>query len=251
MTPRRSSSVAPALERVELAAGSTARPESTARAYEQLRELIVWGRLAPGSRIIERDISARLGVSRTPVRSALQRLQQEGYVVYSDREKDQRLAVAPLTQEDAKELLHIVGQIEGLAARGAAELPVPRRTALLRRLRAVNKDLTDAARERRPDPIRVFDLDTAFHRTYVEEGSGPRLLALHNAIKPQAERYIRLYISALMDEISTSVEEHDLIIRRIEEGKPSAAEQAVDANWRNAGARLQQVIVAFGERGSW
>ena len=230
---------------------SGARTEHGARAYERLRELIVWGRLAPGSRIIERDISERLGVSRTPVRAAFQRLQQEGYVIVSDRDKDQRLTVAPLTQEDAKELFSIVGQVEGLAARGAAELPPASRTALGRLMRASNKALRDAARERRPDPLRLFDTDADFHRAYVEGGAGPRLLALYNAVKPQAERYLRLYISALIDEIATSVDEHDLIIQRIEEGKPSAAEQAVETNWRNASLRLQQVIGTHGERGSW
>ncbi len=49
--------------------------------YEQLRHLIVHGHLAPGSRIVESDVAGRLGVSRTPVRGALQRLQQEGYIV--------------------------------------------------------------------------------------------------------------------------------------------------------------------------
>ncbi|MFB6240160.1 MAG: GntR family transcriptional regulator, partial [Gemmatimonadota bacterium] len=48
--------------------------------YTRLRELIVRGQLAPGSRIIETDVAERLGVSRTPVRSALQRLEQEGFI---------------------------------------------------------------------------------------------------------------------------------------------------------------------------
>jgi DNA-binding GntR family transcriptional regulator len=253
VSARRSSAAsAPAARKDSLpAAEAGARTEHGTRAYERLRELIVWGRLAPGSRIIERDISERLGVSRTPVRAAFQRLQQEGYVILSDPDKDQRLTVAPLTQDDARELFSIVGQVEGLAARGASELPPPRRTALVRLMRASNKALRDAARERRPDPLQLFDADAEFHRAYVEAGSGPRLLALYNAIKPQAERYLRLYVSALLDEIATSVEEHDLITQRIEEGKPAAAEQAVDTNWRNAGLRLQQVIGTFGERGSW
>lgn len=227
------------------------RGVSVARAYDQVRELIVWGRLSPGSRIVESEIADRLGISRTPTRSALHRLQQEGYVRVLTRGKERRLIVAPLTQDDARELFHIVGQLEGLAARAAADLPSPRRAEVVRRLRALNRDLAQAARQARPDPIRIFDLDTAFHRTYVDNGAGPRLLALHDAIKPQAERYIRLYISSLVDEITKSVEEHDAIILRIGEGNGAAAREAVDANWSNAALRLSKVIAALGERGSW
>ena len=119
------------------------------------------------------------------------------------------------------------------------------------RLRQLNLELAEAARVARPDSVRIFDLDTAFHRTYVEYGGGPRLLALHDAIKPQAERYVRLYISSLVDEIATSVEEHDTIIRHIGEGDGAGARQAVDTNWSNAAVRLSKVIGALGERGSW
>ena len=227
------------------------RGESISRAYDQLRELIVRGRLAPGSRVVESELADRLGVSRTPTRSALHRLQQEGYVTAPDRAKERRLIVAPLTQDDARELFQIVGSLEGLAARYAAELPSPDRAALARQLRQLNRELAQAARGPRPDPLKIFDLDTAFHFTYVEEGAGPRLLALHAATKPQAERYIRLYISALVDEIATSVEEHNIIIRRIADGDAVGAQQAVDTNWRNAALRLAKVIASLGERGSW
>ena len=241
----------PAARSDDTGGAATARGESVARAYEQLRELIVWGRLAPGTRIVESEIADRLGVSRTPARSALQRLQQEGYVVALDRLKEQRLVVAPLTQEDARELFQIVGQLEALAARAAAERPRAARADLVRRLEQLNRGIAEAAREPRPDPLRIFDLDTAFHRAYVEDGAGPRLLALHDAIKPQAERYIRLYTSSLVDEIATSVEEHAVIVQCIDAGEPPAAQQAVDTNWRNAAARLSRVIATLGERGSW
>jgi DNA-binding GntR family transcriptional regulator len=231
--------------------GASGRGESVARAYDQVRELIVWGRLSPGSRIVESEIADRLGLSRTPTRSALHRLQQEGYVTAFNRGKERRLIVAPLTQDDARELFHIVGQLEGLAARSTAELAAARRAEVVKRLEELNRDLAQAARETRPDPLRIFDLDTAFHRTYVESGAGLRLLALHDAIKPQAERYIRLYISSLVDEITTSVEEHDTIIRHIGDGDPLAARQAVDTNWSNAALRLSKVIGTLGERGSW
>ena len=231
--------------------GGVGRGERISHAYDKLREIIVRGRMAPGTRIIEADVADRLGVSRTPARSALHRLQQEGYVVAVDRSKERRLMVAPLTQDDARELFEIVGQLEGLAARGAAALSAAERTSLAQRLRKLNADLSSAAKQKRPDPMGIFDLDMAFHRTYVEAGAGPRLLALHRATKPQAERYIRIYISSLVDEISTSVGEHEVIVRRIEAGDAVGARQAVDENWENAARRLSKGIAALGERGSW
>ena len=231
--------------------GAGGRGESVNRAYDQLRELIVHGRLAPGSRIIESDIADRLGLSRTPTRSALHRLQQEGYVTALDRTKERRLAVAPLTQSDAMELFQIVGQLEGLAARAVAELPATERAQIVTRLRALNADLASVGRATPADPPRLFDLDSAFHRAYVEQGAGPRLLALHDAITPQAERYARLYVNSLATEISTSVAEHEVINRSIEAGEPDAAQQAVENNWSNAARRLSRVIGTHGELGSW
>ena len=55
--------------------GKTRKRARPQQVYERLRELIIDGRLAPGARIVETDVAARLGVSRTPVRGALQRLQ--------------------------------------------------------------------------------------------------------------------------------------------------------------------------------
>src|ERR687889_2594538 len=94
-----------------------ARPQQV---YERLRELIIDGRLAPGTRIVETEVAARLGVSRTPVRGALQRLQQEGYVVDSPTLQQTRPTVAPLTSDDARDLFLLVGALEGLAAYRAA-----------------------------------------------------------------------------------------------------------------------------------
>ena len=55
----------------------------------------------------------------------------------------------------------------------------------------------------------------------------------------------------VLNEIATSVEEHNAIVRAIDAGDPPAAQQAVDTNWRNAAQRLSRVIDSLGERGSW
>ncbi|MBA2459706.1 MAG: GntR family transcriptional regulator [Gemmatimonadales bacterium] len=228
-----------------------ARGERPLVVYEQLRDLIVHGHLAPGGRLVESDVAARLGVSRTPVRGALQRLQQEGYIVDASGGRLARPMVAPLTSQDARELFHIVAEIEGLAARWAAGHPPAERRTVVRRLRALNADFRRESEVRRPDFNRLHDLDTAFHRSYVEAGAGSRLLALHTTIKPQAERYERLYVSLLAGDLKSSVEEHEATAVGIERGDPDGAQRAVQTNWRNAAARLERVIDRAGERGSW
>jgi len=219
--------------------------------YARLRDLIVQGLVAPGSRIVETEIASRLGVSRTPVREALQRLQQEGYVVGAPGAQQSRLTVAPLTRDDVAELLNIVGVLEGLGTRKAAELPIADRKALAKDLKAFNADFQRAGRAAPVDHGKLYDADESFHRRLVEAGAGPRLVTLHDAVKPQAERYIRMYISMLTGDIKSSVEEHDAIIDAVEQGRAAEAEMAVAVNWRHAAERLARVIELAGERGSW
>jgi DNA-binding GntR family transcriptional regulator len=227
------------------------RGDRVSLAYLKLRELIVSGRLAPGSRIIETAVAARLGVSRTPVRAALQRLQQEGYVMITSPGQQSRMSVTPLTQDDARELFGMVSAVEGLAANWAARAPAEDRQEAVAELRSLNGELLAASSAQQRDVNRVFELDQRFHRCVVEAGAGPRLLALHDSFKPQSERYGRIYSSALINEIATSVEEHEDVIAGIANGDGEAAEQAMRRNWWNASERLAQVIGTVGERGSW
>jgi len=221
------------------------RPEQV---YRRLRDLIVQASLAPGSRIVETEISERLGVSRTPVREALQRLQQEGFVTSAPGAQQSRLTVSPLTLADVHELLDIVGALEGLGARRAAALPVAERRTLTRELRALNQEFSRAG----SDPLdhgALYEADERLHRRIVQAGVGPRLLALHDAVKPQAERYIRMYIRLLTTNIRSSVQEHEAIIDAIEQGRHGDAQRAVEVNWVHAAERIAKVIEVAGERG--
>ncbi|HET9426384.1 MAG TPA: GntR family transcriptional regulator [Gemmatimonadaceae bacterium] len=230
------------------AAPHGSRPEQV---YTRLRDLIVQGLLSPGSRIIETEIATRLGVSRTPVREALQRLQQEGFVNGTPGAQQSRLTVAPLTRADVHELLGVVGALEGLGAYEAASLDESRRRALAAELRLINAEFHKAGRRSPPEHSALYDADDRFHRRIVEASAGPRLLSLHDSVKPQAERYIRMYISMLTSDIATSVSEHEVITAAIEEGRAEGAQTAIALNWRHAADRLSKVIEVAGERGSW
>jgi DNA-binding GntR family transcriptional regulator len=245
---------APAKKRTRKAAaaanGGDERLDNVTRAYEELRHIIVWGQLPPGSRISERIVADRLGLSRTPVRSALHRLEQEGFVASIGRDRERRLIVAPLTMSDAQEVYSIVGHLEGLAARMAAGLPVARRKEVVAHLRQVNGTLAARARGG-GDATDFFELDIEFHRGYVEGVAGPRLLTLHRAIKPQSDRYTRVYVTVFLNQVATSVREHATIVDAIARGDADAAQLAAETNWYNAAERLAHVIARHGERGSW
>jgi len=227
------------------------RGSSLKLVFTEIRDMIVRGKLSPGTWIIEADLADRLGYSRTPVRGALHWLQREGYVVASGNTAKSRMIVAPLTKEDAQELYLIIAHLEGLGARLTAQLPLAARTKLIKRLKELNAGLAELATSRRRDPGRIFDLDMELHRTLVEASAGPRLLELHRATQPQAERYWRLYASAMVDDLHTSVHEHDEIIRAISKGDADAAERNIQLNWINGTERLSGVIDTLGERGSW
>jgi len=228
-------------------AGATDRAN---RLYDSLRNLIVRGQLAPGARIVETEVAERFGVSRTPIRAAFQRLEREGYVTASPTHQA-RMTVAPLTREDVGELLEIVGELEGLAARSAARLDDGAREHLAKDLTAINAEFRRAASAKGAQPGKLYELDEKFHRRYVEAGSGPRLRSLHDAVKPQAERYIRMYIALLMDTVPSAGSEHDAIVDAIRTGNAATAQKAVQTNWRHASDRLVRAIEVMGEQGNW
>ncbi len=230
-----------------------AKPEhgtSVIIAFEQIRELIVHGRLSPGTWVVEGDLADRLNISRTPVRAALHWLQREGYVHEHRTANKCRIVVAPLTREDAAELYSIIGHSEGLAGRRVAAEPEEKRFELATQIAELNARLR-ATRESSTGAGSIFDLDREFHRVIVEAGAGPRLLALHRALEPQAERYWRLYASSILHDLQLSVAEHETIIEAIRAGNADALEQALQWNWTRGWERLSKVIDVFGERGSW
>ena len=220
--------------------------------YGRLRSLIVHGHIAPGSRIIETEVADRLAVSRTPVGAALHRLVQEGLVEEEDRDGGRvRRRVSPLTSEDARELMYLLGSLESRAARRVAGFDEGRRRRIAAELRTLNGRLESEAKTDPPAPAPFFDIDADFHRAFIEPGGGPRLLKLHETCRPQAERYFRYYVVNQQYSLDRSLEEHAGMIEAIRAGEPDVTEEVVQRNWRNADERLQRAIERSGERGGW
>lgn len=137
------------------AAGRPPYKTKTEMAYEHLRDAIIGGRLAPGSRIVAHQVARELGISEIPVREAISRLHSEGFV---QSRAHRGVRVAPLNLESLSEVLHMRSVLEGLAARYAARILQPEH---LRRLEELNAQMFEAAARR--DHRRAHEVNRTFH----------------------------------------------------------------------------------------
>ena len=232
---------------VKTAAARHERDVRATPAYERLYRLIVQGRLPPGARIAEGPLAETLGVSRTPVREALQRLRQEGLLVEVGGGSGLRgrVAVAPLQRDRMEELYALTGAIEGLAARGLARLDALERKQIARKLETIERAFHAEARRNDPEYDRLFELHQAFHRGLVDAAAGPETRAVLRAIRPQMDRYEWLYAPMAGPDFTPTRTEHAAIVQAVQHGNALDLERTVRTNWLNAAQRLGPLIERF------
>ena len=153
----------------------TLAPDDTApqtvKAQLKLRQLIVGGKLPPGERVPELALVERLGVSRTPIRAALQRLQGEGLL---DALPGGGYAVKAFTDDDIHDAIEVRGTMEGLAARRAAERNVePALLAEARRCVAAIDALLEAPALAEGAFAGYVNENARFHRLLAEMSGSP------------------------------------------------------------------------------
>ncbi len=220
------------------------------RAYEQLYQLIVYGRIPPGARIAEGPLAETLGVSRTPVREALQRLRQEGLLIEVGGGSGLRgrLAVAPLLRERMEEVYALAGAIEGLAVRSLTKVSAAKRETLARELERTERAFHAEAGRKSPEYDRLFELHGAFHRALVESVAGPETRAVLRAIKPQVDRYEWFYAPLTGPDFTPTRREHAAIVEAVRHGNAQELERSVRANYSNGAQRVGPLIERFDGR---
>ena len=145
---------------------------------DAIRQLIATGELKAGDRLGEEQLSARLGVSRSPIREALRELEQQGVVVsYPNRGS----FVVSLDQTDIDEILVVRASLEGLAARLASDRLARRDFDALERI----VDRMDAAAQRTPpDATGVVQADAELHAALVAASGNRRLQRIWGSLDP-------------------------------------------------------------------
>jgi DNA-binding GntR family transcriptional regulator len=218
--------------------------------YEQLRDLIVSGRLPPGARIAEGPLAEWLGLSRTPVREALQRLRQQRLLVEVGGGAGMRvrLAVAPLERDQMRELYRLAGALESSAVRGLAAWAERDRLRLARELERCEKLFAVEAAKSPVDYDRLFETHDAFHRELTRQVIGPETSALLQTIRPHLDRYEWFYAPLTGPDFSATQSEHRAIIDALKAGNAARLKRAVRANWENGATRLAPVIEEYESR---
>lgn len=147
-----------------------------------LRRAIEVGELAPGDRLVERDLAERMGISRGPVREALRQLEQEGLVVsYPYR----GTVVAEISAEEVE---HLLVPLRLVLERFAVRHALARLTAAdLSTLATLAATMRSAARS--GDRAAVVETDVAFHELLLERASQPHALQVWRTIAPRIRAY--------------------------------------------------------------
>jgi DNA-binding GntR family transcriptional regulator len=209
------------------------------QAYRALRHAILQGQFRPGQRLIETELAEILGVSRTPVREALSKLEVDGLV-------DLLPAGGVVVRDIEPELEEIYGlrqRVEGYAAHLAAERVTPAELAALEDVcqRAL------AAVDSHSLPQRA-ELNNSFHRLLTEASHSPRLIRLTNSYREYFldQRMLQFYDR---DTAVRHHEQHRRIIEALRQRDGAMAERLVTEHFQSALAIIRAALTSDRPRG--
>ncbi len=196
---------------------------STTRVYDVLKHRIVRGTLEPGARLVEAEIADQLGVSRTPVREAIQRLRADGLAVERGRRGN---SVPMWSAREIEDSQRLRAHVESWAGRVAIDRI---RADQLQELRSLSSSMHDEWSRSRPDVDRIAELNMHFHAVMNGAAASPpidHLLARATHL-PILFRVFHLYSAA---QTATALNEHDTIIQALEAGDPNWVESIIRAH---------------------
>jgi len=206
------------------------------RAYQELKRTILEGRVAPGEKLNEVELARALGISRTPVREAINRLGKEGLVeIFPQR----GAFVVQFSEKDIFELFLIRENLEGLAARLAADRITDSSLARLEccvhgfKEPFSDKDIQRYARE-----------DFRFHQSIVTLSDARRLIQLVSSLHDHI-RIFRLTTRGVSDRMKSSLAEHRFIIEALRKKDPEESEERMRQHIRRVRDGVMENIQFF------
>ena len=201
--------------------------------FTTLRQAILRGELKPGERLMEIQLANKLGVSRTPIREAIRKLELEGLVLMIPRKGAE---VAEITEKNLRDVLEVREALEVLAVQLACDKITPEQ---IENLRLAEKEFEHIITTN--DITNIAEADVRFHDLVYEATGNQRLIQLLNNLREQMYRYRVEYLKR------TSVRpfilhEHEELIRLIEAKDKEGAAQNICSHIENQVDEVVRVI---------
>lgn len=197
-----------------------ARVSAKNRAYTQILEWIIDGTLQPQEKLNDADLAHALGVSRTPIREALQLLNVQGFVEMFPGVGTQ---VTPVNKEDILKILPPLAALQALATEIAAEV-ISQKT--IRTLRLINNQFAEAVNNH--NFHLALKLDEQFHQIIIETTDNPYIL---NTVSTLQSHVRRLYFHKSIILRHESINEHEAILRAFDDNNKELAANIARENW--------------------
>ena len=201
--------------------------------FNTLRRAIITGEFAPGERLMEISLANRLGVSRTPVREAIRKLELEGLVIMIPRKGAQ---VAKITEKSLRDVIEIRCVLEEFAASLACE-----------RITEAGKEKLEEAHQRfveavdGGDILDIVETDEQFHDTIFQATCNERLITIINNLREQFYRYRMEYVRDI-EQHTVLVTEHEQLLHAIFNHDSEAARQIMRTHLKNQQEGVIQAI---------
>ena len=192
--------------------------------FNTLRRAILKGELKPGERLMEITLADKLGVSRTPIREAIRKLELEGLVVMAPRKGAK---VASITERYLNDVLEVRKGIEVLAISLACKRKTGEELEKLETIEQSFQKLIESG-----NLTELAEMDVKFHDTIYQATNNQRLVQLLNNLREQMYRYRMEYLKDIAVR-RTLAEEHKAICRALRERDEQQAEEYVSIHIDN------------------
>ncbi|WP_126426986.1 GntR family transcriptional regulator [Brevibacillus marinus] len=193
------------------------------RVFQQLQRWIVDGTIQPGEKLQDAEIAEALGVSRTPVREALQLLQVMGFVEMNPG-RDTR--VTTIAKDDILKVYPVLASLHALAAELAAAAIRPEQLA---RLRRINDQF--AATLAQKEAYQAMELDEQFHGEILDAAANPYITSFSGTLQMHIRRLKYVFLQRPIADARKSVAEHAAIVEALERRDGEAAAALMKQNW--------------------
>ena len=206
--------------------------------FNTLRQAILKGELKPGERLMEIQLANKLGVSRTPIREAIRKLELEGLVLMIPRRGAE---VAEITEKNMKDVLEVRKALEELAAELACERISEEE---IEELKVAAKEFEQTLQTQ--DVTKIAEADVKFHDVMYNATDNQRLIILLNNFREQMYRFRVEYLK-LEQYHSQLIEEHDKIIHMLENRDRNGVSEIVGKHIDNQVNTVTDVIREYGK----